>query len=70
MALWEEVYAANEKPEINVWVTIIDSDSNHRVARWTGKGWQARDINSTESPPYKEVYYWLRQIKYKKDKSK
>lgn len=70
MALWEEVYAGNEKPKQNIWVPVIDSDQEHRIARWTGKFWQARDLNTTESPPYKPVTYWLRKIEYKKDKSK
>lgn len=70
MALWQEVFEAEEKPPLNIWVPTIDSTGNYRICRWTGLLWQSRDINSTESPEYKPVWIWLSKIEYKSNKLK
>lgn len=63
MAVFNEVLAHEEKPEIGVYVPCIDYAGNYRIAKWDGKGWISRDINSTESPPYRDIMSWLKSYK-------
>lgn len=59
MVLYNEVLATERKPIENLWVPCVDANKEYRICRWTGKEWQARDANTTESPPYAAVWLWL-----------
>lgn len=37
-------------PELNKWVTTIDTDNQHRVYRLTKHGWNMRDTDGDNSP--------------------
>lgn len=64
MALYDLVLSSDEKPELNIYVPCIDYGKEWRIAKWDGEGWVSRDINSTESPPYRPIMSWLKTITY------
>lgn len=61
--MYRKVAVTERLPELNKFVTTIDTDNEHRVFRFTESGWNMRDSDGVNSPNNNlPITHWLEEI--------
>lgn len=64
--MYKEVLLTERLPEMGVWVTMIDTEGNHRVYRRTEHGYNMRDSDGLMSPSNNLAFVcWLEKVNLK-----